>query len=320
MKILTNADKLFSRLSTYVYSTKSTTLSQVISQVTGKGVHYTVTTGFRFRRIIWHFQRHNKLAKLMKTNPSTASLIQVNPRLLYKYLGHYLALNLSTKDKLAMLTSHYHYFINYLRPEFFEDILHKTYIWQFHQESDCFAISLFFSSGLDWEGDLTIVLEYNKISIYAIRFIVVGSMKNSVFNQSIFVGGVQGGKDFDLIKQATKSLFDISPVALLMAALQGIALACNFNWVWGVGNDKHLAIGRACFNFDAFWNSLGGEKQLNQLYNLPVPFPEKPISSIKANHRSRTLRKREFKNRLTEQVRNHFEAQLQSPFERSMQP
>ena len=96
-----------------------------------------------------------------------------------------------------------------------------------------------------------------------------------------------------------------------MAALQGIALACGLTCIWGAGNERQLANGTALFNYDSFWDALGGQKQPSQLYNLSVPFPEKPMASIKANHRSRTLRKREYKHKITQQVRAHFEEQLQ---------
>ena len=273
---------------------------------------YTLRTGFRFRQIIWHFPEHYELTQLLKINPQVAALVQENPRLLYKYLGQYLALNLPTKDKLVLLTSHYRYFTKCVHPHFFKDILHKTYIWQDCQGTDSFSISLLFPSGIDWEGELAVVLEFNKIPVYSIRFTIVGEqLENSLFGQSLFVGGIQGVRNPDLVKQATKALFDISPSALLMAALQGISLACDLKCIWGAGNERNLANGATHFNFDAFWDALGGEKQPNQLYTLAIPFPEKPLTLIKANHRSRTLRKREYKHKVTQQVRAHFEAQLQ---------
>ncbi|AKD54310.1 DUF535 family protein [Spirosoma radiotolerans] len=311
MKLFTGPVSLAAHLLTYTRSIKSTTLYRVTNQVARRGVLYTLKTGFRFRRIIWHAQRHRYLAKLLKTSPQVITLSQENPRLLYKYLGQYLALDLPTKDKLAMLTSHYHYFTKYVRPHFFDDVLHKTYIWQDWQGDDSFRIGLFFPVGLDWEGELAVVLEYNTIPVYTIRFTVVADqLTNSLFGESIFVGGIQGIKNPDLVKQATKTLFDITPAALLMASLQGIAQACSLKCIWGAGNERQLANGAAFFNYDAFWDALGGQKQPCQLYTLSIPFPEKPITSIKANHRSRTLRKREYKHKVTQQVRAHFEIQL----------
>jgi len=311
MKLFTGPGTLSAHLLTYTRSIKSTTLYRVTNQVVRRGVLYTLKTGFRFRRIIWHAHRHRHLTNLLKTNPQVTALAQANPRLLYKYLGEYLALDLPTKDKLAMLTSHYRYFTNALHPHFFEDIRQKTYIWQDHQGDDSFGIGLFFPVGLDWEGELAVVLECNTIPVYTIRFTVIADpLTNSLFGESLFVGGIQGVRNPELVKQATKTLFDITPAALLMAALQGIALACNLKCIWGAGNERQLANGAASFNYDAFWDALGGQKQPYQLYTLSIPFPEKPIASIKANHRSRTLRKREYKHKLTQQVRAHFEGLL----------
>lgn len=312
MKLFTGPGNLSGHLLTYARSIKSTSLYRVTNQVVRRGVLYTLKTGFRFRRIIWHARRHRYLINLLKTNPQVAALAQANPRLLYKYLGQYLALDLPTKDKLAMLTSHYRYFTKHLRPDFFENVLQKTYIWQDCEGDDSFGIALFFPVGLDWEGELAVMLECNAMPVYTIRFTVVADqLTNSLFGESIFVGGIQGVRNPELVKQTTKTLFDITPAALLMAALQGIALACGLKCIWGAGNERQLANGAASFNYDAFWDALGGQKQPYQLYTLSIPFPEKPIASIKANHRSRTLRKREYKHKLTQHVRTHFEALLQ---------
>lgn len=311
MKLLSGPGNLSAQLLTYAHSIRATALYRVTNQVVRRGMLYTLTTGFRFRRIIWHAHKHRYLSQLLKTSPQVAALAQANPRLTYKYLGQYLALDLPTKDKLGMLTSHYRYFTKYIRSHFFEDVLRKTYIWQDRQGDDSFAIGLFFPVGLDWEGELAIVMECNTVPVYTIRFTVVADqLPNSLFSESIFVGGIQGVRNPDLVKQATKTLFDITPAALLMAALQGIALAYGSTCIWGAGNERQLASGAASFNYDAFWDTLGGQKQPNLLYRLPIPFPEKPITAIKANHRSRTLRKREYKYNLTQQVRAHLELQI----------
>lgn len=311
MKLFSGPGNLSAHLVTYAHFIRSTALYRVTNQVVRRGMIYTLVTGFRFRRIIWNAHKHRYLTQLLKTSPQVAALAQANPRLIYKYLGQYLALDLPTKDKLGMLTSHYSYFTRRVRPQFFEDVLRKTYIWQDEQGDDSFSIGLSFPVGLDWEGELAVVMECNTIPVYTIRFtIVADQLTNSLFSESIFVGGIQGVRNPDLVRQATKTLFDITPAALLMAALQGIALACGLKYIWGAGNERQLASGAASFSYDAFWDALGGQKQPNQLYNLPIPFPEKPITDIKANHRTRTLRKRDYKHRLTQQVRDHLESQL----------
>jgi len=58
--------------------------------------------------------------------------------------------------------------------------------------------------------------------------------------------------------------------------------------------------------YDEFWMAAGGLKLARDMYHLPVPSFSKPIQSIKRNHRARTLRKREYKKLVTEQVCREF--------------
>jgi uncharacterized protein VirK/YbjX len=58
--------------------------------------------------------------------------------------------------------------------------------------------------------------------------------------------------------------------------------------------------------YDEFWLAAGGVESARDMYYPPVPSLFKPIESIKRNHRSRTLRKREYKKLVTEQVRRAF--------------
>ena len=52
--------------------------------------------------------------------------------------------------------------------------------------------------------------------------------------------------------------------------------------------------------------ALGGVKLDRNMFLLSAPLPHKPIKAIKQHHRSRTLRKRAFKELVKEQVCREF--------------
>jgi uncharacterized protein VirK/YbjX len=54
--------------------------------------------------------------------------------------------------------------------------------------------------------------------------------------------------------------------------------------------------------YDEFWITAGALRLERSMYHLSVPSPRRPIQSVKRNHRSRVLRKREFKTTVKEQV------------------
>lgn len=100
-----------------------------------------------------------------------------------------------------------------------------------------------------------------------------------------------------------------------MAALQGIALACNIKAIVGVSNQEQLSNTDTnnFFNYDLFWHSFGADQTKENLFILPIPFPEKPIELIKSNHRRRTVHKRQYKNQLRQDVYKRFHDFLVMP-------
>ncbi len=287
------------------------TLYRVSRQIIGQGLIYSLKTGYRAGKIFLHIRGHYKLVKLMRSSPYLKKLLRAQPRLIYKYLGYYLAFDLSTADRLAILTNHYSYLIRRMHYEFFNDVLRGTPVWQRTQETTHYQIDLTFPFGIDWEGDLTLIFRVNSVSVYSVAFTLLVDQPTPFFSEpAILVSRIQGAKNFDLIKQTTKELGDIVPSALLMAALQGIASACQINRIIGISNQKQLSKSdeeTTFFDYDAFWHSLGSHEVNNNLFYLPVPFPEKPLTLIKANHRKRTVKKRQFKEQIMQSVCTYFQ-------------
>jgi uncharacterized protein VirK/YbjX len=120
---------------------------------------------------------------------------------------------------------------------------------------------------------------------------------------------VQGkGRGLHLIKSATKNCFDVSPAALLLAAAEGIATALDLCHMIGIGADNQISAGANSRQgglakaYDEFWIAAGGVRLERNMYHLPVPSSHKPVQSIKRNHRSRVMRKREYKKLVKERV------------------
>lgn len=77
----------------------------------------------------------------------------------------------------------------------------------------------------------------------------------------------------------------------------------------GVGTQQQSSVGTSpsgYFDYDAFWQHFNGERTANNLFVLAVDAPEKPIEEVKAKHRSRTLRKRQYKRALRVATEQNF--------------
>lgn len=280
-----------------------------------KSSSYELPVSHRALPLITYLYNLKRACQTLFSNPHFIALINQNPRLLYKYLGNYLARNFSKRDRLSIVINHYYFLSKHAKPGFFASILRETVIWSQCINELNIAIKIKFPVGIDFDGDLTLVFEMDDNPIYAVSFTFIPtSLIDGSSNQAIFVGRVQGTAEFDLIKKATKSLSDITPAALLIAALQGVGTAFNIDKIIGISNERHLYrytrdSKQHFFDYDSFWSSFNVEKE-NGFFHLPIPFPEKPLSSLKPNHRSRTVRKRAYKKELSMSIADYCRGNL----------
>ena len=269
----------------------------------------------RMRKGAWIFIHPRicfEVAKVL-ASAETRPIVRAEPRLLFKYLSDYLAADLSRKERASILIDHYAFLTDRVQGKFFRMIVDcRVELWQQIIREHMYRIRLTFprTPTAHCEGDLSLIFEADGVDIYVLSFAIgPGSIAGLAASRAIYIARVQGkGKGLHLIRTATKMCVDISPQALLLAAAEGVATALGLSHIIGIGADNHVSagtdfrtndIGRA---YDEFWLAAGGLRLERNMYYLPVPLPHKPIQSIKRNHRSRALRKREYKLIVKEQV------------------
>lgn len=229
-------------------------------------------------------------------------------RLAYKYLMPSLAAGLSRAERLAVMLHHYDSILHHLRPAFFDWVLQERGIWQAQHGAQQFSIALAYPFESDFEGELSVVFRVGNTRVYTISFTLApGWVLHAAAPTVLLVSRVQGTKNFDLIKQATKSMHDSTPAALLMQAVYGIAQAGNIPLILGIGTDAQISRAKADnhFDYDGFWQQFGAAPTAGSLFLLPLPMMEKPIDAVKANHRARTLRKRQYKHEVRQSIQQY---------------
>jgi len=285
---------------------------RVVNQAIDRGGLFTLRTGFRAIPVVFHLPEHLKLNRLMNT-PGLQALVREQPRLGYKYLGNYLAHGLSRQARLRILFNHYEYLTRQVRSDFFTRLIGGIPLWQDCLGEDVVSIRLSFPSGIDFEGDLALAFELNGTAVYNISFVVApGPHVRSSQAQVLFVSRIQGTKNFESIRHCTKSCHDITPAALLVSALQGIAAALGIGMLVGISNAERLYEG-VTFDYDSFWTSFNAGKTAENLFFLPLPLVKTPIELIKGKRRERTLRKRQYKDQICGAVQAYFEEHVLSP-------
>lgn len=286
------------------------TTIRVVTEAFGRGGLFALKTGFRAVPIVLDLPAHFKLSRLMNS-PSLQALIKHQPRLGYKYLGNYLANNLTRQARLGILYNHYDYLTRQVQGSFFSSLLTGVPLWQdYRGEDGTMSIQLAFPSGIDFEGDLALTFAHNGVPLYNISFVVApGRYVHSSQAQVLFVSRIQGTRNFELIRQCTKSCHDITPSAMLIAALQGVAVALGINLLAGISTEERL-YDTITFDYNSFWESFQAERTPDNLFLLVLPLAKMPIELIKGKRRERTLRKRQYKDDICETVRLGFTGQM----------
>lgn len=286
---------------------------QLIPQVFRKRGLLSVRACFRAMLILSNLPGHIELLRVLAA-PSIAGLVGRHPRLGYRYLIPYLAHNLSRKTRLTILTNHY----RKLKDCFNENVLVQVYedspvLWQECLDGHALRITLSFPQEHDYEGDLRLDFKSDDVTLYAMTFTITpGHALQVDSDQALLISAIQGASGkVDLLRQVTKICHGTSPLYLLLAAVEAVALSLGIGMLAGVGREQQIARRREenairFFDYDGFWADLSAEKASGDFYRTPVPFPEKPIELLKSNRRSRALRRRELRNRISEQVQACF--------------
>lgn len=274
------------------------------------------------------FKEHQAIVKTI-ARPQTRQILHIFPQVVFRYTAPYLSEKITLKRRRDMLKGHYAFLNDAFSSDFFPTVINEHLcLWGALIEGKFISIQL---SGpclitKNREGDLTATVEYEGRIACKIGFSIVpistlpplpASGQNAA-SHMLFVGQVQGQlREFELIKEVTKLCQDISPLDLLMSAVEGFSAALGADFVVGVSqannvsfNDEALAVANSHFNYSEFWHRYNGVENSDGDFWIRMPLEAKPIHLIAANHRGRTLRKRAFKQQVSEQTRSVIEGYM----------
>jgi uncharacterized protein VirK/YbjX len=255
--------------------------------------------GLRGLYALHYWRGHLKLMRVM-AHPGLVGLVRRRPRLLFKYLhGAYLACGLDSACRLAILTHHYACLSGLFRPGFLRTRLAQgVALWRRPLEPAAASITLVFSAH-DLEGELMLAFWLGDDWIYTASVTLAhGGVTAPGGAPALLITGLQGAAgQLPLIRQVTRACVDIAPPYLLLAAVRGIAAALGIERIVAVGNGRQLAkaSGRALFDYDRFWTSLGGRATGDGFYQVPAALPDKPapgaLQSLSREGRRRLLKR-----------------------------
>ncbi|WP_223653972.1 DUF535 family protein [Hymenobacter psoromatis] len=181
-------------------------------------------------------------------------------------------------------------------------------MWENVASDKRFSIELSYPVRAWFEGELSLNFLVAGTLVQMLTFVIVpGATVGIAAPQALLISQVQGTKNGELLRHATKCLHDLTPASLLVNATYGLAAALGIGQAVGISTREQLGRGsKLYFDYDSFWQQFRGEWLASHFYQLDINAPEKPIEEIKAKYRPRTLRKRHYKQQVRQLVAANF--------------
>jgi uncharacterized protein len=267
------------------------------------GANRVIATTAQALLLLFSFGKHLSVLRVL-SHPQCARLASKYPLLAFKYLGSYVALDLPLATRRSIFVAHFEFLQRKFAGSFLAsmDSLPIT-VWRKIVGQRNFDVIIGLNHVIEREGDLLLIFRMDGIVVYRLMFVFASGRDFHLPDETIIVvSGVQGVRDFDRVKAATKTCCDVQPAHILMAALGGVADVARVSTIVGLHQSRQLFSSKLRFSYDRFFEIYGTEIPGQRTYLIRVPYVEKPISEIGTSHRRRTLRKRQFKADTRHQV------------------
>jgi len=256
--------------------------------------------------------RQLEISQLLK-EPAFQDLTATYKELRYKYLSDdYLVRDFTVAERASCFVHHYSYLNATFPPSLLRQALHGDIsILRINESGNLYEITMGLSkpSDCDKEGELSLFLRVNGSPVFNLSFTVVpGGIVGSQAPDVLLITRIQGMPGcFHPISLATRTLHEVAPPALLIAALEGIASAFGIRAMAGVSATRQASYCEEWADslkaaYDDFFASIGAIRCPDNFFLSPLPTQQKPLVFIKKGHKTRTRKKRAFRQQVAGDV------------------
>lgn len=245
------------------------------------------------------------------------TLLTRQPRLPVRLHRPYLAVNFSRHQVLDALRYHYTLLSEAMSSEELTTYLNTQALTLAQIEGkngDTFTLELTMHINLDKEGDSTILMRNADGDVLAEMTFTLLDYQNQ---RTLFIGGLQGGKrdlPHEAIQNATKSCHGLFPKRLVMEAVCRFAERLHVDQILAVSNDVHIFRGeryqdknkKILSDYDTFWEAVGGERDNEGYFHIPVAIARKDIAEIASKKRAEYRRRYELMDAIQSQMSGLF--------------
>ncbi|HEC5297603.1 TPA: DUF535 domain-containing protein [Enterobacter asburiae] len=269
---------------------------------------------FMLRSLATPLSTARLLSDLAK-HPYLMQMLQVQPGLPCRLHRPWLTVNMDRQRVLEALSWHYQMMYRQLPATLTKGYLSKqgvTLLTLTGKDEQQFTVRLCADAFMDKEGEATLVFCDSQNTALAEMTFTLCQFEGK---STLFIGGLQGAKahvPHELIQGATKACHGLFPKRLLVEAAMTLGAAFPVEQIVAVSNDTHIyrswryrkkKEGKLLADYDSFWLSIGGEKQDNGNFMLPLVMPRKPMEEIASKKRSEYRRRYALLDSLIQQMK-----------------
>ncbi|MBL5943633.1 DUF535 domain-containing protein [Enterobacter asburiae] len=269
---------------------------------------------FMLRSLATPLSTARLLSDLAK-HPHLMQMLQVQPGLPCRLHRPWLTVNMDRQHALESLSWHYQMMCRQLPATLTHGYLSKqgvTLLTLTGKDEQQFSVRLCADAFMDKEGEATLVFCDGQNTALAEMTFTLCQFEGK---STLFIGGLQGAKahvPHELIQGATKACHGLFPKRLLVEAAMTLGAAFPVEQIVAVSNDTHIyrswryrkkKEGKLLADYDSFWLSIGGEKQDNGNFMLPLVMPRKPMEEIASKKRAEYRRRYALLDSLIQQMK-----------------
>lgn len=240
----------------------------------------------------WLFDAETRYYLLnVKTKFETSGLgelLVAHPFLFYMFRAHAFLLK-GHSEPQQILDALYRHYVRLAQSQSMQTLSsyfnQGVVLWQQSFEQLNVTVLMQYDHRMRFEGQLSLKLLLNGDEAYFVNFVLDGDTAK--------VAGVQGVKDHkDLYKTFTKQLHGLRPQNLIWMAFLDWCKAIGIVQVLGVRPEWHVyqnetkSQAKIGFDYETFWQEVGGEGLDEVWYVLPIDYPHKPIEEVEQKKRS----------------------------------
>ncbi|CAH6836000.1 VirK protein [Vibrio chagasii] len=243
-------------------------------------------------------------------------LFKKQPNFLSKFVTPYLCNGFSKKQKIEILSKHYDWFENTFKTPARHNIYNERInLLELEIGEQTYLLNLSFERNSRKEGELTLSLTDSQLNkMYTLSF--------SVFNNDIYIGGVQGAANDNGFSRAfTKALHGLRPKSFIVETLRLMASDLGITHIYAVNEASHVSnsfrYGKKSkdinLKYDELWEEHNGAQHNKCFYVLPLRATRKDLEPLKRQKRKLYRQRYAWLDQYEEDLRAAINPHLQAP-------